>query len=505
MSSSLIILSSQTTIHGVENYFRSDSTAWVEADSEGNLLLHQSIVSQCQDVVIKEILRLYQPAIHVESREGYLPLHLAVIHNRTTIAQTLLTVYRQGCYHASRNRELPIHLAAEFTNSVELIHSLLTAHPASVREPDCYGNLPLHRSIISKLENFEIFISLLEYCLCSIRYPNIDGDLPLHLIVRNGDKPRGVDFLCIFQTTLNNFTEACTTVNKLGNLPIHFACMHPTVSVVRTLFLFNRHCYDCSNAAGLTPLHIAMLQSNSREIVITVLQLAPRSAMIPFPNGRFPLHMALEENLDVSVTMTIINMIVSRTAIFLTDVHGNLPLHLAVSQHPLQPPVIRALLSIHPQACVVANAVHDRPLQLLLQSVTKSSQPAIAYANILYDIVSRYPDAMHESPALGNQNAVEYLRQNEDLPADARDLMLRIILQAAANNTSISESWRKILHDLNWKARKIVFLVHTHALDEIIYDPQKELSILIAMCFLTMPYERRISRNEILRHVISFI
>lgn len=111
-----------------------------------------------------------------------------------------------------RMGDLPLHEACLQAAPFHVIKSLLSAHPAGVKERGFCGRLPLHYASYNK-PSLNIIKLLLQNYPEGASTMDSDGRLPIHLaVVRNA--PKGA-----IQALISAYPKSLSTPNKFGSTP----------------------------------------------------------------------------------------------------------------------------------------------------------------------------------------------------------------------------------------------------------------------------------------------
>lgn len=204
-------------------------------------------------------------------------------------------------------------------------------------------------------------IYLLEIYPQSINITTEDGWHPLHLLchkIHEDNENKGVE---IVEFLMKHDKCAVPTPNKYGNLPLHLACIHGYLVLVKPLFNAHPEVILLENNSGDTPLDLA-ISCNWNEAVVQYLmaQLQFRNQALDDQefdkNNKWlwlPIHRALQDR--VASIGAIKLMITSYPAsVTVADNQRCIPLHLACRYGHLivkylvdQDKMIRTKLSYH--------------------------------------------------------------------------------------------------------------------------------------------------------------
>ena len=174
------------------------------------------------------------------------------------------------------SRRLPIHLACDKNAPMSVLKALLDAdvHKVSIREPDRWGDLPLHTACSRKqTEVVELLVnsdsskqtlytkatngylpihtaarylapaSMITLLLDSaesrktLLEPDVFGQLPLHAACRNTASPDVIGLLLNF----DGEKETVMIEDNVGRLPVHLAILHTTKDQIEVVQIILQH------------------------------------------------------------------------------------------------------------------------------------------------------------------------------------------------------------------------------------------------------------------------
>lgn len=225
-SSKTTNLTGQTAIH-------------IAAESKGRF---------CREIV-QDLIAHGAPVAH-QDRQGYTPLHVAVMKGRTDVVLAILEARQGECGISvvdNKNGFTPLHYAAglEHSAATEDIVAMLLAHGAPVDARNQEGTSPLFRA-------------------CA--YEN----------------------LSVVQTLLSSGASPGTG-GKEGFTLLHDACMKGQTEVVRLLLDNGAVPGHCWNSLGVSPLHRAAKEGHLEVVKLLLPRLVVRQINLSNKHGRTPL------------------------------------------------------------------------------------------------------------------------------------------------------------------------------------------------------------------------
>ena len=211
-------------------------------DEVGNTPLHEACRSAIVEVA-KVLVEEFQCDQNIQNHKGELPLHIACSGGSLKMVELVsnCTVNCQTKYE----RKTPLHIACE-NEALEVVRYLIQGKDCDVTLVNDEGEVPLHIACRkSSLEMVQL-VTKLNSVVHSIT--NYDGNTPLHIACKHGQ----IEFV-------RYLTEQCmcdpTIENRSKKLPLQYACQH-SLEMVELVS-------DCDpeskTSDGVTPLHIACL------------------------------------------------------------------------------------------------------------------------------------------------------------------------------------------------------------------------------------------------------
>lgn len=262
------------------------------------------------------------------------------------------------------------------------IAKMLCTNTDMVSSSDTEGNTPLHIACMYGYLELVKFLTEDRQCNQSVR--NQRGELPIHIACcREQGSPLEVIKLVSGKSDVNAQTVA-------GDTPLHFACNHEVLEVVKFLTEQCQCDQTIQNKKGELPLHIACDQS-SLEIVKLVCDCNVNTRTI---NANTPLHLACRthsyekveivdflvhsKGADPSVldghgcspiheacrrgNLGLVKILATSTTINCQDEQGNTPLHIACASQRLE--VAKYLVNEAPTKADLSVQNHDENLAL---------------------------------------------------------------------------------------------------------------------------------------------
>ena len=253
-----------------------------------------------------------------QDENGNTALHIACIHTKLEIAKFLLNEMKCNPIITNDKSQIPLHCACKkSTMNCTLIDLLAQFAPASLNYQDTDGDTPLH--ILCRNSNLK-GVTIIAMHDCNFELQNNSGETPLHIVCSNPESPlelvkcvancdpelklkdspcdTALHLACrnhsskVIRYLLQNGHQQATQIpNQDGDLPIHILCTKSSLSSVQLVFGFFKD-FDQQNVHGDTPLHIALKNDISNEIIVYLIEEAKCDVTIQNEEGDLPLHIA---------------------------------------------------------------------------------------------------------------------------------------------------------------------------------------------------------------------
>uniref|UniRef100_A0A8C0GG65 Nuclear factor kappa B subunit 2 n=1 Tax=Chelonoidis abingdonii TaxID=106734 RepID=A0A8C0GG65_CHEAB len=190
-----------------------------------------------------------------QDENGDTPLHLAIIHEQTTVIEQLIQVVlsipnQQIINVANHLQQTPLHLAV-ITKQHQVVALLLQAH-ADPTLLDRYGNSLLHLALQTGDEAMlrTLLGHLGSAIPCLLSTPNYHGLLPVHLAVR-------VKSLACLDLLVRMGADVNAVERQGGRTPLHLAVEMENLNMAGHLVKKLGADVNARTFAGNTPLHLA--------------------------------------------------------------------------------------------------------------------------------------------------------------------------------------------------------------------------------------------------------
>ena len=275
--------------------------------------------------------------VNARSQEGDTPLHIALKRLQEKhaameghqIVEYLVNEMHCDVSLPDKDGQLPVHIAC--AQDSPAVVALVSMCDINVQTKD--GNTPLHIALLARRhfdvksidENEQIVKYLVNEKKCDLSLLNKNGCLPLHIAcqydslalvelvsncnvnttTQNGDTPihtiiqqikdqEEYKLIQIVEYLVNEKHCDLSVPNKCGNLPLHVACQHNSLALVK---LVSNCSVNTADKNGNTPLHIALKEISPKkgyEIVQYLVTEKHCDLTLPNENGFIPLHIACQ-------------------------------------------------------------------------------------------------------------------------------------------------------------------------------------------------------------------
>lgn len=214
-----------------------------------------ALLQYCSTGDARVLLAIQRHLCGVQDGNGDTPLHLAIIHQQTSVIQqlihTLLSSQQQNILNTANHlRQTPLHLAV-ITRQVKVVEVLLRAGAdPSLLDKD--GRSPLHLAALAgdTATLRPMLAHLGERHAHLVNTPDYHGLHPLHLAVRR-DGERCLRLLVEGGAKIN------APEQKSGNTALHLAVRENLFKVACTLITELKADVNASTFGGNTALHLA--------------------------------------------------------------------------------------------------------------------------------------------------------------------------------------------------------------------------------------------------------
>jgi ankyrin repeat protein len=254
------------------------------------------------------LLEMHPESINVtDDEDGYNCLHI-LLHFRVSHVEDnkiiefieFLLERAPGLISSSTTEgDLPLHIACCDGFRFSVVKFLYNAHPEAIYRRNNAANTPLDEAFYSGMFNLaeeqdeviSFFVDQLALANAAetVRTPDTIGRLPIHRAMFNVNLPVGTVKLMIHANP-----DSALVADLLGQTPLHVACQHCNMDVIKHLVDANQHSLLIPDSSGDLPLHIAC-RYGMFDGIEWILDRAGGGVSIENYNGKLPIEMLLYE------------------------------------------------------------------------------------------------------------------------------------------------------------------------------------------------------------------
>jgi len=311
----------------------------------GDTILHIATICNLSFRILLEIiktspdLRLVANNAQMSNHEASdTPLQFAIQRRlpwrivRRFIDTDLVLLRRPNCFG-----NMPLHTAVLSNASYDIFQHLLLLDSSMLltkngsrgpdNSPSEVGNTPLHLAIHMELPHQ--ILQLLSWDVAILRITDADGNTPLHSALMHG-----LSFEQIRMFMPSSGEDLRLLQNKQKSRPLHLALEYLYMREIDVIRFLSYNNMSDQNDDGMTPLHLAVQQKASLDILKFLCASpvfdAPRVDLRTVANkyGIIPLLTAIQMSLGIERISFLIDK--DRLMLFETDQDGDTPFQLAV-------------------------------------------------------------------------------------------------------------------------------------------------------------------------------
>mmetsp|Transcript_15749 Transcript_15749/g.29842 ORF Transcript_15749/g.29842 Transcript_15749/m.29842 type:complete len:485 (-) Transcript_15749:112-1566(-) len=373
-----------------------EASRWVVASELGKpehlLALHYACSNGAPVEVVKELIKADPGAIRSADQGGRTLLHWAADHPDSSAAvfDDILEHYPDN----ARMREhvygcIPLHVACcrkttsgdGDKNASYVVGRLLEAFPEGALCRDKRkGWLPLHVAARNGVPP-AIIEALTVACPTAAAIGDDDQRLPLHYISRYANRWNGDQLEKVLTTIVTCYPAGLKRRETVrGQTPLAIACSapHPPETKRLLISLLLKHGQAAVSIPDFDqslPVHIASRSKESFEVMRDLLAANPLTAKEQDKHGRTPLHWAIQNNASKEVIDMLLRSFPSGAGLA-ENKYGFTPLAVALHQGA-EVPVISSLLSSHPEACLIKDKHGSLPIHTACKKLSQNSPISI--------------------------------------------------------------------------------------------------------------------------------
>ena len=225
-------------------------------------------------------------------RLGDAPIHIACKYSRVDILKVLLAYSSCNPDQLNAHEDTSLHIVCRKGGNIEQMMEnakmveLLLKNGADILKPNRHGDAPIH--IACRYSRVDILKVLLAYSSCNPDQLNAYEDTSLHIVCRKGgNSEQTMENTKMVELLLKNGADILKP-DRLGDAPIHIACKHFRVDILKTILAYRSCNTDQVNADGDTALLIASRVIQNSKIVELLLKKGAN--VLKLEMAQFTLH-----------------------------------------------------------------------------------------------------------------------------------------------------------------------------------------------------------------------
>lgn len=337
----------------------------------GNLPLHLAMQNCADTIVIKSLLSIFPSSPTLQNTLGRFPLHSAATAGpkaNVDAIQLLLETHAEACRaREQKNSSLPIHFACACNATDAVVTLLLTAFPESIYARDSNERTPLQLAISYRACLDVVRVLIRQSPDDIMKKDGVSGELAINLCLQGGSTIEVVRFIieCMNRRLTNTEKPiAGTEVAKKDTFPLVRHIDAATVKVEDLMDGTNVLLYQMAHD-GNTCLHLALEYGAPSDILMLIIEMAPRAARIVNHDGKLPLHVAVWMKSSLSVIQLLLE-VYSEAASLPEPKYNNIPLHYAVHYHQYDDAleVVKVLVKTYGDGVTVQNQGGYTPIHV---------------------------------------------------------------------------------------------------------------------------------------------
>ena len=326
-------------------------------------------------------------------KPGDTPLHVACRTREASVIDCLSSSHRKATGVKNHQLEFPFHICCR--NTRKFVKIICDTYTVDYNSPNINGDTGLH--IAAGSNNFDIIKFLLLKLKCDPNLRDNEDDFPLHIACRKGNLKT---VKIIGQRTLPCFISEG---NKLGNTPLHEAAMNE-VETDCVKYLLHIGCKpDVKNKECEYPIQLACRKGTPTDVALLFKASEDQTFQSMITKaGNTLLHEACENkfyNAERIVEYLKTNTTTGTYDSWLStsNNNGDLPLHLACSEHSLK--MIKLLSNPSHDVLCCSNGQDDMPLHEIFKR-----RPDRNFQNVIKYLLKLLKKSNHVEEAVNCKN-----------------------------------------------------------------------------------------------------
>ena len=254
---------------------------------------------------VKYLYKIYPDAINHRTRDGYHPIHHAIVGVRHRIhpkAAVGVVKFLLDCDPSAKLQKVRgksllqlacsleyVDLSIEAGVQVQVINTIYDAYPEAIEDNRISSNIDRWGQQVQSFISSQLAYSRQAKDIRLMTTPDDNGQLPLHTALQNDVRLGSIKLL------VKGNPPALQSPDNNGALPLHMACRHHESShVVRYLVGLDTTTLDAVDREGNTALHYACRGANYETIAMLVETYDAVSVSKRNAHGKLPINLLLE-------------------------------------------------------------------------------------------------------------------------------------------------------------------------------------------------------------------
>jgi ankyrin repeat protein len=373
-------------------FYRKEIMAECHHDILDELDILDECKNDCRSSIIRQYIELYPQSLSIADEAGYLPLHLLLWNEYSTIEDALMMIetYPAALQHQDNYHTLPIHIECNKKFRLTIIHKCIELYPESLKILDHWGNMPLHKLLRNdddKLPSHDAALLMMEKYPAALEYRDHQGYLPI--LMECVYRHRSI----IISKCIELYPESLSTADPEGYLPLHRLLQNVSSPSDAVLIMIEKYpaALRHRNDYGELPLHIECRHQCRSSIIRQFIELYPESLSIADEANDLPLHLLLWNEASSGDDAFIM---IYPAALQHQDRYGYLPIHIECI-HQRRSSIISRCIELYPESLEVAIEAGDLPLHLLLVGISSSIDVELM-------MIEKYQAALQRRNNMGN-------------------------------------------------------------------------------------------------------
>lgn len=192
------------SIDTIDAVLTAHPSALLLPDTRGRLPLHIALLRSASPFVLRYILKARIQAIRQADEDGNLPLHYACSYGTPTVALDILREWPKACQISNHRNRLPLHgLCSVWFDKdevhgckdnvspcwLQVLNTMLDMYPQAAWAKDRQGRLPIHVLCATHPHvPFNVLHVLITLHPASLLVGDVTGQVPADLVVRSGGR-----------------------------------------------------------------------------------------------------------------------------------------------------------------------------------------------------------------------------------------------------------------------------------------------------------------------------